>query len=100
MSTDGIARRDAARDAFVSSVSGIIDTWGLNGIDIDFEGHSLSLNTGDTDFKNPTTPVIVNLISALKTLKAKYGSGFVLTMAPVWAVAIAGALVLLRPPKP
>ncbi|MEU6847101.1 glycoside hydrolase family 18 protein [Streptomyces sp. NPDC046716] len=72
----------AARDTFVSSVSKIIDTYGLDGLDIDFEGHSLSLNTGDTDFKNPTTPVIVNLISALKTLKAKYGDKFVLTMAP------------------
>ncbi|MBV2353536.1 glycoside hydrolase family 18 protein [Streptomyces sp. J2-1] len=72
----------AARDTFVSSVSKIIDTYGLDGLDIDFEGHSLSLNAGDTDFRNPTTPVIVNLISALKTLKAKYGSGFVLTMAP------------------
>ncbi|MFE1311573.1 chitinase [Streptomyces sp. NPDC058755] len=72
----------AARDAFVSSVSNIIDTYGLDGLDIDFEGHSLSLNANDTDFKNPTTPVIVNLISALKTLKARYGSKFVLTMAP------------------
>ncbi|MFE9127702.1 chitinase [Streptomyces sp. NPDC007148] len=72
----------AARDAFVSSVSKIIDTYGLDGLDIDFEGHSLSLNANDTDFRNPTTPVIVNLISALKTLKARYGSGFVLTMAP------------------
>ncbi|MFJ3495312.1 chitinase [Streptomyces sp. NPDC086091] len=72
----------AARDAFVSSVSGIIDQYGLDGLDIDFEGHSLSLDTGDTDFRNPKTPVIVNLISALKTLKAKYGAKFVLSMAP------------------
>ncbi|TCO34175.1 chitinase [Kribbella steppae] len=72
----------AARDAFVSSVSAIIDRYGLDGLDIDFEGHSLYLNSGDTDFRNPTTPVIVNLISALKTLKAKYGAQFVLTMAP------------------
>lgn len=72
----------AARDAFVTSVSKIIDTYGLDGLDIDFEGHSLSLNADDTDFKNPRTPVIVNLISAVKTLKAKYGSKFVLTMAP------------------
>ncbi|WP_405885732.1 glycoside hydrolase family 18 protein [Streptomyces longwoodensis] len=72
----------AARDAFVTSVSKIIDTWGLDGLDVDFEGHSLSLNANDTDFKNPTTPVVVNLISALKTLKAKYGTKFVLTMAP------------------
>ncbi|MFD4547481.1 chitinase [Streptomyces sp. NPDC058466] len=72
----------AARDTFVSSVSKIIDTYGLDGLDIDFEGHSLSLDASDTNFKSPTTPVIVNLISALKTLKAKYGSKFVLSMAP------------------
>lgn len=72
----------AARDTFVSSVSKIIDEYGLDGLDIDFEGHSLSLNTGDTDFRSPTTPVVVNLISAVKTLKAKYGDKFVLTMAP------------------
>ncbi|MFC8103242.1 chitinase [Streptomyces sp. NPDC057363] len=72
----------AARDTFVSSVSKIIDEYGLDGLDIDFEGHSLSLDADDTDFKNPKTPVIVNLISALKTLKAKYGDDFVLTMAP------------------
>ncbi|RSM90353.1 chitinase [Streptomyces sp. WAC 01325] len=72
----------AARDTFVTSVSKIIDEYGLDGLDIDFEGHSLSLNADDTDFKNPKTPVIVNLIAALKTLKAKYGDDFVLTMAP------------------
>ncbi|WP_433334672.1 chitinase [Spirillospora sp. CA-294931] len=71
-----------ARDAFVRSVSAIIDRYGLDGLDVDFEGHSLALNAGDTDFRNPTTPVIVNLISALKTLKARYGAKFVLTMAP------------------
>ncbi|MEV6652797.1 glycoside hydrolase family 18 protein [Streptomyces sp. NPDC051219] len=72
----------AARDTFVSSVSKIIDEYGLDGLDIDFEGHSLSLNTGDSDFRSPTTPVIVNLIAALKSLKAKYGEDFILTMAP------------------
>ncbi|MGW3559719.1 chitinase [Streptomyces sp. NPDC000963] len=72
----------AARDAFVTSVSKIIDEYGLDGLDIDFEGHSLSLQTGDTDFRSPTSPVIVNLIQAVKTLKAKYGAKFVLTMAP------------------
>lgn len=72
----------AARDAFVASVSSIIDTYGLDGVDIDFEGHSLYLNPGDTDFRAPTTPVIVNLVSALKALTARYGDDFVLTMAP------------------
>ena len=68
----------AARNKFVSSVSNIIDTYGLDGLDIDFEGHSLYLDPGDKDFKNPTTPVIVNLISALKELEAKYGDNFML----------------------
>ncbi|MEW2153156.1 chitinase [Streptomyces albidoflavus] len=71
-----------ARDTFVDSVSSIIDTYGLDGLDIDFEGHSLSLDDGDTDFENPTTPVIVHLISALRTLKERYGDDFTLTMAP------------------
>ena len=73
---------EQARDTFVASVSKIIDEYGLDGLDIDFEGHSLSLDEGDTDFKNPKSPVIVNLISAVKTLKAKYGEDFALTMAP------------------
>ncbi|GAB3003738.1 chitinase [Saccharothrix stipae] len=72
----------AARDAFVRSASAIIDKYGLDGLDIDFEGHSLSLDAGDTDFRAPTTPVVVNLIQALRTLKARYGARFVLTMAP------------------
>ncbi|MFJ1540908.1 chitinase [Micromonospora chalcea] len=72
----------AARDTFVRSVSAVIDRYGLDGLDIDFEGHSLYLDTGDTDFRNPTTPVVVNLISAIRTLKQRYGAGFVLTMAP------------------
>jgi chitinase len=72
----------AARDRFVQSVSAIIDRYGLDGLDIDFEGHSLYLNPGDTNFRSPTTPVVVNLIAALKSLKARYGNDFVLTMAP------------------
>jgi chitinase len=72
----------AARDRFVESVSAIIDRYGLDGLDIDFEGHSLYLNPGDTNLAVPTTPVIVNLISALKTLKSRYGAKFTLTMAP------------------
>ncbi|MEU3169981.1 glycosyl hydrolase family 18 protein [Streptosporangium sp. NPDC006930] len=72
----------AARDRFVQSVGAIIDKYGLDGLDIDFEGHSLYLDNGDTNLSAPTTPVIVNLISALKTLKARYGARFVLTMAP------------------
>ncbi|KZV83561.1 glycoside hydrolase [Exidia glandulosa HHB12029] len=73
---------EAARDKFVETVGGIIDKYSLTGIDIDFEGQSMHLDAGDTDFEKPTTAVVVNLISALKTLKGKYGDNFALTMAP------------------
>ena len=56
----------AARNNFVNSMIAIIDEYGFDGLDVDFEGHSLFLNQGDTDFRNPTTPVIVNLIGALR----------------------------------
>ncbi|HEU4323616.1 MAG TPA: glycosyl hydrolase family 18 protein [Roseiflexaceae bacterium] len=72
----------AARDAFVNTMAGIISTYGFDGIDIDFEGHSLILNPGDRDINNPTTPVIVNTIAALRSLKARFGAGLMLTMAP------------------
>ncbi|BFH63050.1 carbohydrate-binding protein [Paenibacillus azoreducens] len=73
----------AARDNFVSSVTAIIEKYGFDGLDVDFEGHSLYLNAGDSDFKNPTTPVIVNLITALRTINDHFGTDkFYLTMAP------------------
>ncbi|WP_049631752.1 glycosyl hydrolase family 18 protein [Cellvibrio sp. pealriver] len=72
----------AARANFVNSMKAIIDEYGFDGLDVDFEGHSLFLNSGDNDFRNPTTPVIVNLIGALQDLTNHYGDKFVLTMAP------------------
>src|SRR5207249_8112662 len=71
-----------ARDNFVSSVNSIITTYGFDGLDIDFEGQSLILNQGDTDFTAPTTPVIVNTISAIRSVQSHFGASFILTMAP------------------
>nr|WP_233261738.1 glycosyl hydrolase family 18 protein [Vitiosangium sp. GDMCC 1.1324] len=73
---------EAARTAFVNSMISIIEKYGFDGMDIDFEGHSLQLNAGDADFKNPTTPLIKNLISAIRAIHDRFGSKFVLTMAP------------------
>jgi len=73
---------EADKQSFINSVAGIVTQYGLNGIDVDFEGSSLSLNAGDLDFRSPTTPKVVNLISALRTLKARFGNDFILSMAP------------------
>jgi len=60
----------------------IIEKYDFDGMDIDFEGQSLSLDLGDTDFRNPTTPVLVNTINAVKSVCNHFGDNFILTMAP------------------
>ncbi len=67
---------------FVSSVTRIVTEYGFDGIDIDFESPSLSIEPGDTDFKHPTTPSIVNLIQAMRQLHDHFGPGFMLSLVP------------------
>jgi len=69
-------------NSFVNSVEGIVDSYGFNGVDIDFENGTLNLNAGDNDVTNPTTATVKNLITALKTIQAHEGSTFLLTSAP------------------
>ncbi|MCM3340398.1 glycosyl hydrolase family 18 protein [Paenibacillus sp. MER TA 81-3] len=73
---------DQARNNFVTSMKSIISTYRFDGLDIDFEGHSLYLNPGDSDFRHPTTPVITNLIAAVRDLHSHFGDSFMVTMAP------------------
>ncbi len=67
---------------FVSSVTRIVAEYGFDGIDIDFESPSLAIDPGDTDFRHPTTPSIVNLISALRQLRDHFGPGFMISLVP------------------
>ena len=67
---------------FVSSVTRIVTEYGFDGIDIDFESPSLSIDPGDTDFRRPTTPSIVNLISALRQLRERFGPQFMISLVP------------------
>ncbi len=76
---------------FVASMLNIMNTWGFDGIDIDLEGSSLSLNGGDTDLFNPTTPRIVNFIQAMQTLLAQLPADTILTAAPETAFVQGGA---------
>ncbi|QDM47453.1 chitinase [Paenibacillus thiaminolyticus] len=72
----------AARDRFVQSVIAIIEKYGFDGLDIDFEGQSLYLNQGDTDLERPTTPAVIHLIDALRAIHDHFRAEFLLTMAP------------------
>lgn len=67
---------------FVSSVTRIVSDYGFDGVDVDFESPSLSIAPGDADYKNPTTPSIVNLISALRQLKSHFGEKFMVSLVP------------------
>jgi chitinase len=67
---------------FVSSVTKIVSDYGFDGIDIDFESPSLSIDPGDTDYRHPTTPSIVNLISAIRQLHDHFGPGFMVSLVP------------------
>ena len=67
---------------FVSSVTRIVTEYAFDGVDIDFESPSLSIDPGDTDFKNPKTPSIVNLISALRQLREHFGPNFMISLVP------------------
>jgi chitinase len=67
---------------YVSSVTSIVSEYGFDGIDIDFESPSLSIDPGDTNFTHPTTPSIVNLISALRQLHDHFGPSFMISLVP------------------
>jgi chitinase len=75
---------DDARDVpnFVSSVTNIVSEYGFDGVDIDFETPSLALVPGDTNFKRPITPSVVNLITGLRQLREHFGPGFMISLVP------------------
>jgi len=72
----------AEKNQFVSSMIDLIEEYGFDGLDIDLEGSSVILNPGDTDFRNPTTPKIINFIEAMRELVSYFGPDFILTAAP------------------
>jgi chitinase len=67
---------------FVASVAQIVRDYGFDGIDVDFESPSLAIDPGDTDYRRPTTPSIVNLISAVRQLRDRFGPAFMISLVP------------------
>ncbi|WP_310394669.1 glycosyl hydrolase family 18 protein [Hymenobacter sp.] len=75
----------ADKDKFVASMKAIVNEYGFDGFDIDLEGTSVILNSGDTNFKSSTTPKINNLVTASRELTTFFrgqGKDFWLTSAP------------------
>lgn len=78
-----------SKEKFVNSILDLVEKYGFDGLDIDLES-GISLDAGDTDFKNPTTPQIVNLIEGVRTIVDKRGSDFIISMAPETAYVQGG----------
>ena len=80
------------RDSFISTMTSIINTYGFDGIDIDFEGSSLIV-TGGT-INTPVDAPVINLIYAVKQIMSSYyashGKRLLLTMAPETAFVQGG----------
>ncbi len=83
---------DPERDQFVSSLLGILDTYGFNGIDIDLEGASVAISGGT--IANPTDARVIRLIDAVNSIadqyEATHGVPMMLTMAPETAYVQGG----------
>jgi chitinase len=77
-----VAIADAsAQQNFAESVTAIIREYGFDGIDVNLE-RKVTLDLNDTDFKNPTSPSVTNLIAAIKKIRANFGADFIISMAP------------------
>ncbi len=80
------------RDSFISTMNRIISTYHFDGMDIDFEGSSLSVSGGT--ISNPVDAPIINLIYAAKQIMSNFyivnGHRMILTMAPETAYVQGG----------
>ena len=80
------------RDIFISTMNNILNTYGFDGMDIDFEGSSLTISGGT--IANPTDPKVINLIYALRQIMNDYrtsrGSKMFLSFAPETAFVQGG----------
>lgn len=74
------------KNTFIQGIKSIIDQYQFDGLDLDFEGGSMSFGAGAlTDFSYTgisAYPKLKNLVDAVKELKTFYGSGFHITAAP------------------
>lgn len=76
----------AQKQAFISSMESILDTYNFDGFDLDLEGSTtLQMDNGDNNFMSPTTAKVVNMIDAVKQIisyRQAKGKTCWLTMAP------------------
>ena len=76
----------AEKNTFVNGVVAILNDYGFDGLDIDFEGSSMNFGAGAlTDFSYSSVsnyPKLKNVIDAIKEIDMQMGNGFHITAAP------------------
>lgn len=77
---------EAEKDTFVDGVVAILNEYGFDGLDIDFEGGSMNFGAGTlTDFTYNSIssyPRLKNVIDAIREIHTEMGEGFHITAAP------------------
>ncbi|GEM56601.1 hypothetical protein B0A58_05565 [Flavobacterium branchiophilum NBRC 15030 = ATCC 35035] len=76
----------AQKQTFVNGIKSIIDQYGFDGLDLDFEGGSMNFGAGNLSnfsYANISSyPKLKNVVDAFKEIKQFYGNQFILTCAP------------------
>ncbi len=78
----------AEKDIFVAGIIDIVEEYGFDGLDLDFEGGSMNFGGGDlSDFSYATIedgdyPKLQNVIDAVIEVDDHFGEGFHITAAP------------------
>jgi chitinase len=72
---------EAAGQDFVDSVTQLVEEYGFDGIDVNLEG-KVVLDPGDTDLLHPRSPSIVRLVEAVREVRSRFGTGFILSLTP------------------
>ncbi len=74
----------AEKDTFVNRVINIIETYGFDGVDLDFEGGSMNFGgtVTDFDYNSITLPRLKYMIDAIREIHDHFGEQFIITAAP------------------
>lgn len=82
---------DAAKDTFLETSMAILEEYGFDGFDVDLEGSSVTMSSGDT-VDNCSSPIQVYLVEILHKIKAHFGDDFIISMAPEHPYVQGGAI--------